>query len=79
MLVKSTAVSWPETCDQSWLFLLPVKAIYNIPAHIPLSAVSNLHLQEPFGGGGGGGWAGLLKRQCRHADMQTHDLVPHSQ
>lgn len=36
--------------------LLPVKAIYDVTAHVPLSAVSHLHLQEPFCGGGG--WVG---------------------
>lgn len=41
----------PGTSHGCLNILLPVKAIYNVPAHIPLSAVSNLHLQEPIGGG----------------------------
>lgn len=52
--VKSTGVGWPrgqrpETDCSCLNILLPVRAIYNVPVHGLLSAVSNLHLQEHFG------------------------------
>lgn len=61
----------PATSRGCSNILLPVKVIYNVPTHIPLSAVSNLHLQEPFGGGGGGWIGGFIEEamlECQYAD-----------
>lgn len=53
-LVKSAVVGpaqRPGTGHGCLNILLPVRTIYNVPAHGPLSAVSNLHLREHFGSG----------------------------
>lgn len=65
VLVKSTAVGWTRTGCGCLNILLPVRSIYNVPMHGPLSAVSNLHLREHFGTGMDGwieGWPGRHER-----------------
>ena len=52
VLVKSRWLAQRPRTDCGCLnILLPVRAIYNVPVHGPLSAVSNLHLREHFGSG----------------------------
>lgn len=66
VLVKSRWLAQRARPDCGCLnILLPVRAIYNVPVHGPLSAVSNLHLWEHFGSGVDGRIEGQPGRRAR--------------